>query len=146
VASSTNRKELRKRLSRQQYRVTQKGGTERAYSGEYWDTKDPGVYSCVVCGAELFDSTTKFDSGTGWPSFSEAVDADRVQRVTDRKFAMVRTEARCANCDAHLGHVFPDGPAPSGERFCMNSAALHLERSTDDTKTTGDNTTTGDPT
>lgn len=118
--------ELRERLTDEQFQVTQCGGTERAFTGEYWDTKAPGMYHCVVCGAELFDSETKFDSGTGWPSFYAEASEGRVLRVEDRSHGMVRVEARCATCDAHLGHVFPDGPNPTGERYCMNSASLHL--------------------
>lgn len=128
---STSDRALRERLTDEQYRVTQKAGTERPFTGEYHDTKDAGLYRCVVCDAELFSSDTKFDSGTGWPSFSGAVAEENVGRVTDRKFGMARTEAVCSNCDAHLGHVFPDGPAPSGERFCMNSASLRLDRTAD---------------
>ena len=120
---------MRDRLTGEQYRVTQKGGTERAFSGEYHATKDAGIYRCVVCDTELFDSDTKFDSGTGWPSFSDEV-ADRpVTRVKDRSFGISRIEARCGTCDAHLGHVFKDGPNPTGERYCMNSASLRLDRS-----------------
>lgn len=120
---------LRERLTREQYRVTQKGGTERPFSGEYHATKDSGIYRCVVCDAELFDSEAKYDSGTGWPSFFSEVTDGQVARVKDRSMGIARTEARCAACQAHLGHVFPDGPAPTGERFCMNSASLRLERS-----------------
>jgi len=120
---------LRERLTREQFRVTQKGATERPFSGEYCHTTDSGAYRCVVCDAELFDSDTKFDSGTGWPSFFDEVTDGSVTRVSDRKFGMVRTEARCANCDAHLGHIFPDGPNPTGDRYCMNSASLRLDRS-----------------
>jgi peptide-methionine (R)-S-oxide reductase len=120
--------ELRGRLSPLQYEVTRKGGTERAFTGEYWDTKDPGTYHCVCCGAPLFGSDAKYDSGTGWPSFTAPTDASSVVRTTDTSHGMVRTEVRCARCGAHLGHVFPDGPAPGGERFCMNSAALRFER------------------
>ena len=119
--------ELRERLTPQQYEVTQNSGTERAFTGEYWDTKTDGVYHCVVCDTELFDSGTKFDSGTGWPSFHSEKERGRVHREVDRKFGMVRTEAVCANCGAHLGHVFDDGPLPTGERYCMNSASLRLE-------------------
>ena len=127
--------ELRNRLTREQYRVTQKGGTERPFTGEYDATKDDGTYRCVVCGAALFDSADKFDSGTGWPSFTGAIDDASVRRLRDRKLGMLRIEARCADCDAHLGHVFPDGPAPTGERYCMNSASLHLQRADDSTPT-----------
>jgi peptide-methionine (R)-S-oxide reductase len=119
--------ELQVRLTPLQYEVTQKGGTERAFSGEYWDTKDPGSYRCVVCDEELFSSDTKYDSGSGWPSFWQPVDRAKVRLVDDSSHGMVRTEVRCARCDAHLGHVFPDGPRPTGERFCMNSASLRLD-------------------
>jgi peptide-methionine (R)-S-oxide reductase len=118
--------ELRSRLTPEQYQVTQEGGTERAFTGAYWNTKDPGTYRCIVCGAELFRSDTKYDSGSGWPSFTEPLGGDRVTLVSDTSHGMVRTEVRCARCDAHLGHVFPDGPGPTGERYCMNSASLDL--------------------
>jgi len=117
---------LRARLTPEQYRVTQKAGTERPYSGRYHDTNDDGTYRCIVCDTALFDSDTKFDSGTGWPSFTDAIDTTSVSLHKDRKFGILRTEVRCAGCDAHLGHVFPDGPSPSGDRFCMNSASLQL--------------------
>lgn len=119
--------ELRARLTPEQYQVTQEGGTERAFSGAYWNTKDPGLYRCIVCGAELFRSDTKYDSGSGWPSFTEPMAREAVVLLDDTSHGMVRTEVRCARCDAHLGHVFSDGPGPSGERFCMNSASLQLE-------------------
>jgi peptide-methionine (R)-S-oxide reductase len=119
--------ELRERLTPEQYEVTQKGGTERAFSGAYWSTKDDGTYRCIVCDAPLFRSETKYDSGTGWPSFTTPMAGDAVRLLTDSSHGMVRTEVRCARCDAHLGHVFPDGPGPTGERFCMNSASLALE-------------------
>jgi peptide-methionine (R)-S-oxide reductase len=119
--------ELRERLTKLQYDVTQKAGTERAFTGAYHDTKDPGVYHCIVCDMELFSSDTKYDSGSGWPSFYEAIDPARVTMKEDRSHGMVRTEAVCANCGAHLGHVFPDGPNPTGDRFCMNSASLNLK-------------------
>ncbi|HEU5149792.1 MAG TPA: peptide-methionine (R)-S-oxide reductase MsrB [Iamia sp.] len=120
--------ELRERLTPLQYEVTQQEGTERAFTGEYWDTKDPGTYHCIVCDEPLFRSDVKYDSGTGWPSFWEAIDPAKVTLVEDRKLFMTRTEARCARCGAHLGHVFPDGPQPTGERYCMNSASLRLDR------------------
>jgi peptide-methionine (R)-S-oxide reductase len=119
--------ELRQRLTPEQYEVTQRAGTERAFSGVYWDTKDPGVYHCIVCDVPLFSSETKYDSGSGWPSFTEALDPAKVTLIEDRSHGMVRTEVRCANCGAHLGHVFPDGPGPTGARYCMNSAALDLQ-------------------
>jgi peptide-methionine (R)-S-oxide reductase len=116
--------ELRARLDDIQWRVTQEAGTEPAFTGKYWDHHEDGTYVCIVCGVELFSSDTKFDSGTGWPSFWEPLEDERVTAVEDRSMGMVRTEVRCANCDAHLGHVFPDGPHPTGQRFCMNSASL----------------------
>jgi peptide-methionine (R)-S-oxide reductase len=119
--------ELRQRLSPEQFEVTRRAGTERAFTGAYVDTKDPGVYRCVVCDLELFRSDTKYDSGSGWPSFWEPISPDRVTLATDTSHGMVRTEATCARCGSHLGHVFPDGPQPTGERFCMNSASLKLD-------------------
>jgi len=119
--------ELRQRLTPLQYDVTQRAGTERAFSGEYWDTKDPGMYHCVVCGEPLFSSETKYDSGSGWPSFWEALDPSKVVLHEDRSLGMVRTEVTCARCGAHLGHLFPDGPQPTGDRYCMNSASLRLD-------------------
>jgi peptide-methionine (R)-S-oxide reductase len=124
--------ELKARLTPLQYEVTQRAGTERAFSGEYWDTKDPGLYRCVVCEETLFSSDTKYDSGSGWPSFWQAVDPEKVERHEDHSYGMVRIEARCATCGAHLGHVFPDGPAPTGERYCMNSASLRLDAESTD--------------
>jgi peptide-methionine (R)-S-oxide reductase len=123
--------ELKARLTPLQYEVTQLAGTERAFSGEYWDTKDPGLYRCIVCDEPLFSSDTKYDSGSGWPSFWQAIDPEKVELHEDRSYGMVRIEARCATCHAHLGHVFPDGPAPTGERFCMNSASLRLDAEAD---------------
>ncbi len=120
--------DLRERLTPLQWDVTQNAGTERAFSGEYWDTKDPGTYRCIVCDEPLFRSDTKYDSGSGWPSFWEAIDPAKVTLIEDRSHFMRRTEVRCARCDAHLGHVFPDGPKPTGERYCMNSASLRLEK------------------
>lgn len=118
--------ELRARLNPTQYEVTQNAGTERPFSGIYWNTVTEGRYHCVVCDLELFSSDTKFDAGCGWPSFFRAVDQDCVVMHEDRSLGMVRVEVQCARCEAHLGHVFPDGPAPTGDRFCMNSASLRL--------------------
>jgi peptide-methionine (R)-S-oxide reductase len=115
--------ELRDRLDPLQWQVTQEAGTERAFTGAYWDCHDDGMYRCVVCDAPLFESGTKFDSGTGWPSFTRPVDGGAVEERSDRSHGMTRTEVVCASCGAHLGHVFPDGPPETGLRYCMNSEA-----------------------
>ncbi len=119
--------EWRVRLTPQQFSVTRQAGTERAFTGEYWDCHEDGAYLCVCCGLPLFSSDTKFESGSGWPSFYEPIDEGRVDEETDRSHGMVRTEVRCRHCGAHLGHVFPDGPRPTGLRYCINSASLKLD-------------------
>jgi peptide-methionine (R)-S-oxide reductase len=119
--------DLRSRLTEEQYRVTQQCGTEPPFTGAYWDTKTAGTYHCVVCDKPLFTSETKFASGTGWPSFYQPVDDESIRYIEDRSHGMVRTEVRCGHCDAHLGHVFDDGPEPTGRRYCINSASLKLK-------------------
>ncbi len=122
--------EWRQELTPEQYDVLRKAGTERAFSGKYWDCHDDGVYRCAACDAELFDAGTKFESGTGWPSFTEPMVADAVELRSDRSHGMTRTEVVCRKCGGHLGHVFDDGPGPAGERYCINSCSLELDART----------------
>ena len=121
-----NEQELRERLSPLQYHVTQEAGTERAFTGETWDQKGPGIYRCIVCGDDLFSSETKYESGSGWPSFWEPLSESAVETEIDNSHGMVRVEAVCRSCGAHLGHIFPDGPQPTGDRYCMNSASMQF--------------------
>ena len=115
------------KLTPLQYRVTREGATERPFTGLYWNAKDDGSYDCICCGARLFESTDKYDSGSGWPSFTRPVEGANITEIRDESHGMIRTEVRCGECDSHLGHVFPDGPGPEGMRYCINSASLDLQ-------------------
>lgn len=126
----------REKLSADQFRITREGGTEPAFSGKYYANKDTGEYNCICCDAALFKSTEKYDSGSGWPSYWAPVSEDAIREIHDNSHGMTRIEVRCAQCDAHLGHVFPDGPQPSGLRYCINSASLAFDAESEDSQET----------
>lgn len=128
TSASPTDEELRRKLTPDQYRITQQKGTEPAFTGKYWDCHDQGTYQCVCCGAELFSSDTKFDSGSGWPSFYSPMKPENIGEEQDNSYMMQRTEIHCNKCGAHLGHVFPDGPNPTGLRYCINSASLDMKK------------------
>ncbi|HIF03133.1 MAG TPA: peptide-methionine (R)-S-oxide reductase MsrB [Nitrospinaceae bacterium] len=123
-----NDNEWREQLSPEQFKICRKKGTEQAFSGNYWDSKEIGIYRCACCGNELFDSNSKFDSGTGWPSFYQAINSEQIATKEDSSLFMKRTEVLCNKCDSHLGHLFPDGPQPTGLRYCINSTSLELKK------------------
>lgn len=127
IQTSKTEEQWRHDLTPEQYAILRQKGTERAFTGKYWNCHEDGVYSCAACGTELFRSDTKFDSGTGWPSFTEPANAANLELHKDRSYGMVRTEVTCRNCGSHLGHVFDDGPGPTGQRYCINSESLNLE-------------------
>ena len=129
--SATNDMQYREKLTDMQFHVTREKGTEPPFTGIYWNEHDPGVYRCICCDTPLFSSETKYDSGTGWPSFWQPLEGAVIKEEQDRSFGMTRTEVMCGTCDAHLGHLFPDGPAPTGLRYCLNSASLRLDTETD---------------